>query len=540
MGQAAAAILERVVVQVMGCCAVGPCVGSRRRSRREPGAPARTLVAWRPAGRPALAHLRSTARRAPPPPRRAAQGASVGEAAAWALQPGSIPEGLRAQLAQYLQDGSVPLNEMVWERTKVGGSRGEGGWAGKAGAAARVAFCLGAARAPAASRPSVQALPASRPACSPGAQLRPSGGADQRAVLRADVQWASGGALGAGCGGPRPCCGCRGWPRERRVHLRARTAAGCWDPPGNGAPRACCSHRPRPAQLRGQRAAQPAGRRRQLLARAVRRRAVGRRGEWAPHPPRRRPPLRLHAPAWLACCSGCNCRARPATLNPSRRRRSCLPARPLPAGGRGRAACCLEGAGAALGGAGAPRRPAAQVRPARCVCCGLPIWCNPSPAVQPCLQPRRPPDIWPAAAAAVNAPAPQPPRGLSGRKPAGGSRRAAESEIGIAFVTRAVYTCWAPPASLCEPPPRAGTAAAPAGRQPPMTAQTPGTSSAAHLEHRARAQPSLPPAAAAVDAEAATAATAAAAVAAAGRTCGAPAAAAAPAAQPPPRPRSTR
>lgn len=49
------------------------------------------------------------------------QGASVSSAVAWALQPGSVAESVRAELAAYLSDdGGVSLREMVWDKTKVG------------------------------------------------------------------------------------------------------------------------------------------------------------------------------------------------------------------------------------------------------------------------------------------------------------------------------------------------------------------------------------------------------------------------------------
>lgn len=41
------------------------------------------------------------------------------EAVSWALQPGSVPDGVQQQLSAHLTDTQPSLNEMVWEVTKV-------------------------------------------------------------------------------------------------------------------------------------------------------------------------------------------------------------------------------------------------------------------------------------------------------------------------------------------------------------------------------------------------------------------------------------
>ncbi|KAL4447697.1 hypothetical protein ABPG75_004916 [Micractinium tetrahymenae] len=46
------------------------------------------------------------------------QGSTVGEAVAWALEPGNIPESVREQLAPYLSDTTPSLHSMVHEITK--------------------------------------------------------------------------------------------------------------------------------------------------------------------------------------------------------------------------------------------------------------------------------------------------------------------------------------------------------------------------------------------------------------------------------------
>ncbi|EFN53530.1 hypothetical protein CHLNCDRAFT_136632 [Chlorella variabilis] len=47
------------------------------------------------------------------------QGCGVKEAVSWALQPGSVPDGVQQQLSAHLTDTQPSLNEMVWEVTKV-------------------------------------------------------------------------------------------------------------------------------------------------------------------------------------------------------------------------------------------------------------------------------------------------------------------------------------------------------------------------------------------------------------------------------------
>ena len=94
---------------------VGQCAGGPLRSRSAP-------LTERGGGRLPLPPLKRA-----PPPTPGAQGKSVAEAVAWALQPGSagVPAEVLSELAPFLagvgtaSPPTASLHDMVWEVTKV-------------------------------------------------------------------------------------------------------------------------------------------------------------------------------------------------------------------------------------------------------------------------------------------------------------------------------------------------------------------------------------------------------------------------------------